>query len=183
MIVETHLITAEELAQMPEEEGGIELVKGEVIKMSPAGYKLGEIAASILIFIGHFVRQRKLGKVYTAETGFILARNPDTVRAPDAAFVTTERVAQQRRSKGYFDGPPNLAVEVVSPDDTDEKVEEKILDYVQAGTKMVWVIRPRTQTITVYRSLSEIRVLTAADTLDGGDILPGFTVPVKEIFE
>jgi Uma2 family endonuclease len=105
------------------------------------------------------------------------------VRAPDAAFVSTERATRQTRREGFFDGAPDLAVDVVSPEDTVEEVDSKVLEYLQAGTKLVWIVHPKTQTITVYRSLDKVRVLTATDTLDGNDVLPGFAVAVKEIFE
>jgi Uma2 family endonuclease len=90
-------------------------------------------------------------------------------------------VNQQRHKEGFFDGPPDLAVEVVSPQDTDEEVEAKVLDYLQNGVRMVWIIRPRTRTITTYRSMKDIRLLTEADVLSGENVLPGFTIPVREL--
>jgi Uma2 family endonuclease len=183
MAVQTILHKAEDLEQMPQSDAHVELVKGEVLTMPPAGHEHGEIALNIGSLLREYLRKHKLGKAYGAETGFILFRNPDTVRAPDAAFVSTERAARQVRKEGFFDGPPDLAVEVISPTDTDEEVEAKVLDYLQSGTRLVWVIRPRTRTVTAYRSLSNIRLLTDRDTLEGGDILPGFVVKVKDIFE
>lgn len=178
----TRLITAEELAQMPSEEERTELVRGEVIRMAPAGHIHGELAGNLFALLWNFVKQHQLGKVYAAETGFILSRSPDTVRAPDAAFVRADRAARQENRPGFFEGAPDLAVEVMSPGDTVEEVEEKILDYLEAGTRLIWITNPRTRTITVYRSLTDIHVLTTNDTLDGGNVLPGFTVSVKDIF-
>lgn len=183
MAIQTQLITAEELERMPQDDAHVELVKGEVVKMTPAGYAHGKIAQRIGSRLLVFVEEHKLGEICAAETGFILSRNPDTVRAPDVAFVSSGRDAQQTRSEGFFDGAPDLAAEVVSPNDRDEDIEEKVLDFLRAGTKLVWVIHPRTKTITAYRSLTNIRVLTQDDTLDGDDVLPGFDVPVKEIFK
>jgi Uma2 family endonuclease len=183
MAVSTHLITAEVLEKIPHSDKRMELVKGELVAMTPAGYKHGKIALSFGAALLSFVRAHNLGDVYGAETGFILSRKPDTVRAPDIAFVRPEQVAQQKRQEGFFDGAPDLAVEVVSPDDTDEEVEAKVLDYLEAGTRLVWVIRPRTRTVTAYRSRADIRLLTKDETLEGGDVLPGFMMGVKEIFE
>ena len=183
MVVQTRLVTAEELERMPQNDAHVELVKGEIVKMPPAGHEHGEIAGAIFAAIHTFVRQHKLGKVYAAETGFILSRDPDTVRAPDAAFVSAERAAQQKRREGFFDGAPDLAVEVVSPEDTAEEVEVKVLEYLRVGTKLVWIANPRTRTITAYRTLDKVRVLTMNDTLDGNDVLPGFAAAIKDIFE
>ncbi len=182
MHVSTATITAEDLAKMSFESRRVELVRGEVIATAPAGAVHGEIAMTLGALIYAFVRANRLGVVYAAETGFVLARDPDTVRAPDVAFVAAERAAQQRSSTGFFEGPPDLAVEVVSPNDTAEDVEAKVLDYLTAGAHMVWVVRPRTRTVTVYRSLREVQVLRPGDTLDGGDVLPGFTAPVETLF-
>ncbi len=183
MITHTRLVTAEELERMPKSDAHIELVKGEIIKTSPAGHDHGEIALTIGSLVREFARRDKLGKAYAAETGFLLSRNPDTVRAPDAAFVAAERAALQKRDQGFFDGAPDLAVEVMLPEDTIEEVEIKVLEYLHAGTKLVWVVHPRTRTVTVYRSLQNVRMLTINDTLDGADVLPGFAVEVKEVFE
>ncbi len=180
--VERKLMTAEELLQkMPEARRG-ELVQGEFIEMSPAGYHHGRIAGNIFGSLWSFVKRNRLGHVYAAETGFLLSRNPDTVRAPDAAFVTAERAARQTQERGFFDGPPDLAVEVISPTETVDEVEAKLIDYLEAGARLVWLIYPRTQTITVYRSLTDVDILTAADRLDGGELLPGFATAVSEIF-
>jgi Uma2 family endonuclease len=182
MAVSIRLMTAEELGKKPQTDAHVELVKGEIITMTPAGYEHGECAGNVFAALHAFVRQHKLGKVYAAETGFILSRNPDTVRAPDAAFVSNERVAQQKRREGFFDGAPDLSVEVVSPDDTDEEVEAKVLDYLGSGTRLVWVVRPRTRTITSYGSRTDIRLLTESDILEGGEVLPGFSIEVQGIF-
>lgn len=183
MITEIKLITAEELELIPQNDAHVELVKGEIVKMPPAGHEHGEVAGTMFAVIHTFVRRNKLGKVYAAETGFILARNPDTVRALDAAFVSAARAAQQTRRAGFFDGAPDLAVEVVSPEDTIGEIDARVIEYLDAGTRLVWIVHPRTRTITIYRSLDDVRVLTANDTMDGGDVLPGFAVAVKEIFE
>jgi len=176
-------MTAEDLERMPPDQSHVELVRGEIIVMTPSGAEHGGIAASIVYHVVNFVRGSKLGRVYTAEVGFVLSRNPDTVRAPDAAFVTSEHAAAQAGKEGFFEGAPDLAIEVVSPGDSDQDVHQKVLEYLGAGTRLVWVVRPRTRTVTAHRSLAEARVFTEADTLDGHDVLPGFQLPVAQIFE
>ena len=182
MLAQEKLMTVEELAKLPPEQSRGELVQGEFLSMSPAGHSHGSIASNILLFIAGFVREHQLGKTYAAETGFILDRNPDTVRAPDAAFVRAERLASQPAT-GFFDGAPDLAVEIIPPSETVDDVESKVIDYLEAGTGLIWLIYPRTQTVTVYRSLTDIEILTIEDKLDGGKLLSGFSVSLKEIFE
>lgn len=183
MAVQVDLVTAEMLAALPDTGERTELVRGEVIAMSPAGAEHGAIAITIGAAMYDHVRRHRLGRVYAAETGFILSRNPDTVRAPDAAFVATERLADHARRSGFFDGAPDLAVEVVSPNDSYEDVEDKVRDYLNAGTRAVWVVNPRARTVTVYEPSLVARLLTAHDTLEGGDALPGFALPISELFD
>jgi len=158
-----------------------ELIRGELVMMSPAGFDHGGIAGNIALALGVFVKPRFLGTVVTAETGFRIARDPDTVRAPDVAFVRADRIPPGG-VKGFFQGPPDIAVEVVSPNDRASEVTAKAQDWLQAGCPLVWVVDPETRTVSVYRSRKEIAILTAADTLTGGDVLPEFSVLVAEIF-
>jgi len=178
----TRLMTARELEQLPPEASRGELIQGEFIPMSPAGFVHGRIGLKLGTYLNLFIMQNKLGEAYAAETGFILKQNPDTVRAPDVAFVTHERAAQQKRETGYFQGAPDLAVEVISPNETMDDIENKLIDYLEAGVKVVWLVYPRTQTITIYRSLTDVRILTIDDELNCSDLLPGFSVPTAEIF-
>ena len=132
--------------------------------------------------LAQHVQTNGLGQVYAAETGFKLASNPDTVRAPDAAFIRRERLDEGKSVEGYWPGAPDLAVEVISPDDRYTEVEEKVFDWLDAGARMVIVINPRKHSVSVYRSRSDIAVLTESDSLDGGDVVPGWRVPVKDLF-
>lgn len=175
------LVSAAQFEQQPPA-GRSELIDGEIRAMSPTGFEHGLITLKIGRILGDFVEEHRLGAVCGAETGFVLRRDPDTVRAPDVAFVTAVRAAAQASLASFFDGPPDLAVEVVSPSDRDEEVEEKVLDFLAAGTREVWVVRPRTRTVTVYRSLREVFVLTVEDTLGGSELLPGFETPVRALF-
>jgi Uma2 family endonuclease len=180
--VKKQMMTAEQLAQQTPEASRGELIAGEFISMSPAGFTHGRIALKIGTYLNMFIMEQQLGEAYAAETGFILKRNPDTVRAPDVAFVTANRAALQEKETGFFDGAPDLAVEVISPSETMEDIENKLFDYLDAGTQVVWLVFPRTQSITVYRSLQDIRIFTSEDTIDCEELLPGFSIPVKELF-
>ena len=183
MIVETKPMTAQEFFEHAPQDKRSELVRGEVIEMAPASEEHGTYGMELSWRLAQFIRENKLGRSYMAETGFILERNPDLVRAPDFAFVAKERVGKGRRSGGFFEGAPDLAVEVASPSESSEDIQDKVIDYLTAGTRMVLYLHPRSRTITVYRSLDTIHVLTLKDTLDGEDVLPGFRVSLQEIFQ
>lgn len=174
--------TADELLRMPDDGFRYELVKGELRKMSPAGQKHGRIAMRVATPLDNHVSANNLGTVYAAETGFLLSSNPDTVRAPDVAFISQEKLDKVGEVEGYWPGAPDLAVEVISPSDTYAEVEEKVLEWLEAGAKMVVVINPRKSAVTVYRSLTDIIVLTEDDTLDGENIVRGWKMSVKDIF-
>jgi Uma2 family endonuclease len=182
MATTTQLMTAEDLLRTPDDGFRYELVRGELRKMAAAGHRHGRIAINMTTPLDQFVRGQNLGIVYAAETGFRLASDPDTVRAPDVAFVRRERVEAVGDTEGYWPGAPDLAVEVVSPSDTYAEVEEKILAWIDAGTRMVIVVNPRKRSVTVYRSRSDIVVLSENDVLDAGDVVPGWTMPVRHVF-
>lgn len=181
MSVATREMTAEDLIRMPDDGFRYELVKGELRRMPPAGAPHGHVAMEIGWRLAQYVRTNNLGAVFAAETGFKIAKNPDTVRAPDVAFVSRERIEQSGIPPGYWPGAPDLAVEVVSPSDSYVEVEEKVLDWLEAGTRMVIVVNPGKQVVSVYRALKAV-VLTENDTLSGEDVVPGWSVLVKELF-
>jgi Uma2 family endonuclease len=174
------ITTAEQLLHTPGL-GRCELVRGELIMMSPGGYEHGRIIMNVAAPLAVIVRQNQLGVLLGAETGFRIAHDPDTVRAPDVAFVRAERIPALP-VKGFFQGPPDLAVEVLSPDDRASEVLDKVRDWLQAGCVAVWIVDPAKQTILIYRSSSPIVVLGPADVLAMEDLLPGFSIPVAEIF-
>ena len=175
-------MTADELLAMPDDGYRYELIKGELRQMSPAGRKHGRIAASISRRLGQFVEENSLGETYAAETGFIIDTDPDTVRAPDASFISRERAEAVDEDDGFFPGPPDLAVEVISPSDSYTEVEEKALDWLRAGTLMVIVIDPKKQTATIYRDLDDICILTLNQTIEGGDVVPGWSLALSDLF-
>jgi len=150
--------------------------------MSPAGHRHGRIAGNITASLGQHVIANKLGRTFVADPGFLIASDPDTVRAPDAAFVSQKRLEQVGDVEGYWPGAPDLVVEVISPGDAYTEVEEKVLEWLEAGALMVAVVNPRKRAVTVYRSLTDIKVLTEDDALDGGNVVPGWTMPVRDIF-
>jgi Uma2 family endonuclease len=179
----THqLMTAEELLCMPDDGYRYELVRGELRRMAPAGHIHGRVAINVTTPLDQYVRVHNLGVVYAAETGFKLASNPDVVRAPDVAFIRRERVEEVGDVEGYWPGAPDLAVEVISPSDTYADVQEKVFDWLEAGTRMVILVMPRKRAVTIYRSLTEMIMLTEHDVLDGGDVVQGWELPVRDLF-
>ncbi|MFN2417070.1 MAG: Uma2 family endonuclease [Pyrinomonadaceae bacterium] len=174
--------TASELFEMPHDGFRYELVKGELRRMSPTGWEHGEVVINISLLLGNYVKANKVGFCGGAETGFKIASDPDTVRAPDLSFVSRERRPEGDARKKFFSGAPDLAVEVLSPGDTRREVKEKVEDWLGAGTRAVWIVDPGRRTVKVYRSGAEVMHLSEGDELDGGEVVPGFRCRVAEIF-
>jgi Uma2 family endonuclease len=174
-------LTAEHLLAMGSE-ARFELVKGELRPMSPAGSRHGRIIMRITYPLTTFVNEHRLGEIFPADTGFILGRNPDTVRAPDVAFVSADRMSIVAETDGYCLGAPDLAVEVVSPSNRMNEIEKKITEYFAAGGRAVWVVNPKRRTVTIYNSGADPIVLPTAAKIDGGDELPGFSLKVSDVF-
>jgi Uma2 family endonuclease len=158
-----------------------ELVGGQLVMMSPAGFDHGRFASRIVAALENHVARQGLGIVTTAEAGFQFARDPDTVRAPDVAFVRADRVPSGG-VKGYFQGAPDLAVEVVSSSDRPDEVAAKVQEWLRAGCAVVWGVEPANRTVAVYCHGHQVAILTTADTLTGGDVLPEFSIQVAWIF-
>jgi len=149
--------------------------------MSAAGKWHGAVAMRIGTRLFLFVEDHDLGMVFAAETGFVLARNPDTVLAADVSFVRKERLTDIT-ARGFFEGHPDLAVEVLSPDDTKAKVREKAACWLEHGTRLLWTVDPRTQRATVHHPQRAARVLDVGDVLDGEDVLPGLRLPLADLW-
>lgn len=176
------LKTAADLLAIPDDGQRYELVDGEVRAMSPAGNKHGKIAAALLCAIGPHVRENQLGAVYAAETGFLIQQDPDTVRAPDVAFIARARIDEVGPVEGFWPGAPDIVAEVVSPNDRFSDTEQKALHWLKAGSKVVWVVDPAQTHVTEYRGLADIRVLGSEETLSAPQILPGWEVKIAELF-
>ncbi len=177
------LMTADELLDMTDDGQRHELVRGELRTMPPAGSEHALINTKVAIAFGQFVDANSLGVVLSGDPGFKISSNPDTVRAPDVAFVRKERVPESGVPREFWPGAPDLAIEIISPSDRYTEVVEKANDWLDAGTRMVILIDPRTRTVTVYSSLREATQLTESGVLTCGDVVPGFEYPVAELFK
>lgn len=180
MAYPARLVTADEFERMPKGEFRWELVRGRLIRMSPVAPPHGRITMALGARLWNHVVPSGLGEVWT-EVGFVLASQPDTVRAPDVCFVSTGRLPAPD-ARGYYRGAPELAIEVLSPDDARAEVDEKVDDYLTAGARLVVVLDPQRRRATVYRPHGDPLTLTPSDTLDLDPVVPGFRVDLSEIF-
>lgn len=171
------ITTAEQLLRA-QHLGRCELIRGELRMLDLSGAEHGRVTARVLVALANHVDSRGLGAVYP-EIGFVLTRAPDTVRAPDVAFVRAERLT---RVDGYYDGPPDLAVEVVSFNDRPAYLQEKVAAWIAAGARTVWVVDPDARSVTVHEPRRKPRLLGERQTLRGGSALPGLEIPVASIF-
>jgi len=178
----TTLMTAEEFLDYGEDGYRYDLVDGRVVRMSPAGRRHGRIAIKIAKPLSIFVDERALGEVYAAETGFILARNPDVVLGPDVSFVRADRLTVDIDDDGFLPLAPDFAVEVISPSERAGRIRVKVQKYLNAGVPLLVLINPRRWQAAVYRN-GIVEMLGPDDVLDGGDVLPGFRLPLAGLFE
>jgi Uma2 family endonuclease len=174
------LLTADELERMPDDDSvQIELDEGELIRSPWCGESEGWLKSGLIARLHEFVRARGLGRLYGPNTGFRLS--DDTVRSPDVAFVRKERVAELR-SQGFAKGAPDLAVEILSPSNSFRQMTRKVRQYFAAGCHTVWVVHPDRKEVEVFESTGADRTLTVEDLLDAPELLPGFSVPVAQLF-
>ena len=176
------LMTADELLQLTGDRHRYELINGELKAMSPAGHNHGRITMRIASPLAQFVWKNKLGEVFAAETGFKLTSNPDTVLAPDVAFVSKARVKKLGGVKGYWPGPPDVAMEVVSPNERKLEANAKVEQWLRFGTKEVWVVDCKHEKVTIYRSADDLLTFTNQEALISNELLPGFRIPLSDIF-
>jgi len=182
MAITPKLMTADELLDLPDDGMRHELVRGELRTMAPPGYGHGKLASRIDRRLGPYVETHRLGEV-TGEVGFVLSGNPDTVRAPDVAFIMRARLPSPESEAGYFRGAPDLAIEIISPNDRYGEVDEKVAEWLAAGARLVFVVNPRRKTVAVHRADGTVSVLGVDDALDGEDVVPGWSLALRDLFE
>jgi Uma2 family endonuclease len=179
----TSLVTAAELLALPTGMGKrYELVLGELRVTSPSNWRHGKVTGRLHGLLWRHVDDNNLGDVFGAETGFRLSRSPDTVRAPDVAFIAKGNMPDQLPADSFWPGAPDLAVEVLSPGDRTGEVDEKIEAWLAAGTAAVWIVDPKLKTVTTYQSENRVSVRATGQLLDGGSVVPGFSCAVDELF-
>jgi Uma2 family endonuclease len=180
-MVATRPITIQEFERMALD-GRWELIDGEPLEMTPSADESSSVGATIIALLGSFVRPRGLGRLCGADGGFVLFPDRETVRVPDAAFVRADRAPQGEARKSFPCLAPDLVVEVLSPSDRVSEVVAKLEMYQEAGVPLIWLVDPDKETITIIAASQPTRVVKQGDTIDGGEVLPGFRVPVAEIF-
>jgi Uma2 family endonuclease len=175
------LVTSEVLWNMGAEGEQYELVKGELVEMTPPGGIHGSMAIELGSLLQNFVKQRKLGKVMV-ESGYLLATNPDTVRGPDISFLAASKISPEGLPDGYIHHAPDLAVAIVSPSDTASIIQDKVQDYLTYGTRLVWVVYPQQKIVVAHYPDGTAKTLRKTDSLTGEDVLPDFSCPVADLF-
>lgn len=174
--------TEAELLALPREKGSHELVDGELINMPPAGGEHGDVGGELCARLRVFTSTNKLGRTFNAQTGYWMKSG--NMRAPDISFVSAARLKELGEiPKGLFPFAPDFAIEVLSPSDRKVHLERKLADYFESGTKMVWFVKPKTRSVSVYRDALNPRILRGDDVLSGEDVVPGFELRVSELFE
>lgn len=176
-------VTLEEYEALPEEDGHVlELSGGRLVREPRPGARDGVITGHLFEVLTSFVRERDLGRV-VIETGFLLAESPPTVRGPDVAFISADQLSDRPVPEGFWRLAPDLAVEVVSPRNSAAEIQEKVLQYLELGTRVVWVVQPRTRTVEIWRPPADVRIVREDEVIEGGDVLPGFRLAAGRLFE
>jgi Uma2 family endonuclease len=178
-------VTAEDLWRLGEGDIRRELVNGEVVEMAPVGGVHGRITLRVSRKLAEHAERHGGGEVLVGEVGFVLClpADPERVRAPDVAFVSSHRLPEGQVPEKFFPGAPDLAVEVLSPSDNPLQVQQKIRDYLEAGARLVWIIAPQAKTVTAYRADGSARLLREHEHLAGEDVLPGLAISLAELFQ
>lgn len=177
------LLTADDLLRLNSQGVKGELIRGVLHETVSVGEEHGHIAGILITFLNIHIRPKRLGRTGGTDVGVKIQRDPDTVREPDVYYVSAERLPLDVRVQGYLEVVPELVVEIVSPSDSDADVREKIAMWLELGVSMALEVRPASRSIAVHRPGAPAVTLTGDDTLDGGDVLPGFSLPLSEIFD
>jgi Uma2 family endonuclease len=183
MLVKERL-TGDDLLRMGEDATtGYELIEGELVKMSPVGFDHGRSEFRVGFHLIMWNDKHQLGQISGGEAGFYTRKDSNTVRAADVTYISNSRLAEAGSTEGYLRIPPDLVVEVISPGNTAEEIEVKTQEWFDFGVRMVWLVYPKTRRVHVYTTPDRSILLNADDTLEGGDVLPGFSVKVSAFFE
>lgn len=184
MMATVKLMTADDLAQMTPEPGyRYELIRGVVRRVAAAGARHGRIAFGVALRLGNHVEEDRLGSLFSSDTGFVIERDPEVIAMPDIGFVRTERMPPGETPEGYVPVVPDLAVEVVSPTDRWVDVEEKVALYLDNGVPLVWLFVPRLRVVRVYAAGKPVEELDEDGVLDGGEVVPGFRLAIRDVLE
>lgn len=176
------LLTLDQFERLPEEDAWrLELTRGRLVREPRPGARHSWLVGKIYRALDAHARKHVLGKVFV-EAGFLLSVDPPTVRGPDVAFLSAERMGGAAVPVGFWRMAPDLAVEVLSPSNSAIEIQEKVLDYLAAGTRRVWVVDPHNRTVVVHVAGPESRTLSGADDLNGDDVVPGFRLPLADLF-
>ncbi|MDE0630843.1 MAG: Uma2 family endonuclease [Caldilineaceae bacterium] len=176
-------LTADDLLRLDGEGFRGELIRGALRATMPTGVRHGHIVVNLAILLGGFIKPRRLGWILASEVGFLLERDPDTVRAPDIAYISANRLPLDADLPGYYEGAPDLAVEIVSPNDRPRALHDKARMWTSFGAPLVWVVDPENRAVELHRPNQPLLRLGEDDALDGGEALPGFSCPVRALFE
>jgi Uma2 family endonuclease len=182
MTITTRFMTAEELERSPNRDGLWEVIDGELVEVTGTGGEHAVVTFAIMLRLGNFVTPRRLGTILLPDSSIVLAENPLVLRSPDTGFIRADRLPLDQIPRGYIRVVPNLIVDVRSPGDSRPAMMAKGKMWLEAGATLVWLIDPITELATVLDRSGEPREFTPDDTLDGGDVLPGFQLPVRDIF-
>ena len=177
------LLTADDLLRLDSKGIRGELIQGVLHETMSANGEHGEIVMKLGFLLGYFIIPLRLGRLSGSDSGVFLERNPDTVREPDIAFFSVETLPPDVRVRGYYEVVPDLVVEVASPSDSRREVNDKVQMWLSYGVRLVWAIYPTTRTVESHPQYGAPTLLTDIDTLDGGDVLPGFTCKLSDIFD
>ena len=177
------LLTAADLLALHAKGIRGELIRGAISETISASGEHGEIVMYLGWALQNFVLPRRLGRLAASDAGVLLERSPDTVREPDIAFFSADKIPLGVRVRGYYEVPPDLAVEIASPTDSAAALNDKVLMWLRYGARLVWTLHPDARRVDVYTPNGAVRSLADGDALDGGDVLPGFTCPITDIFD